>query len=177
MDSNEPLAKAVHLYRNIVWIEDDILGDRHVMVQSEAPGSTPHSYCTFRYDHRYGSNASFDQAAESVALSIGVSSPVERRFREIAGAPTPKSTAVRTLSAPESRVENGPVQFGDDWPGVFIRGDSAAYYAMTLRTLLVSVPDGAASTDAFARIQLRGLYDLLRASVIGPAGSVLPPID
>ena len=30
------------------------------------------------------------------------------------------------------RVETGPVQFGDDWPGVFIRGDNAMHYAMIL---------------------------------------------
>lgn len=172
-----PLATAVHLYTNAVWIENDILGDHHVMVQSEAPGSTPHSYCTFHYDHRYTSNSSLDQAAESVALSIGATAPVERRFREIAGASTPGSKAVRILSAPETRVENGPVQFGDDWPGVFIRGDSAGYYAMTLRTLLEPVPDAPASTDVFVRIQLRGLYDLLRASVVGPAGGMLQPVD
>jgi len=172
-----PLATAVHLYRNAAWIEKDILGDHHVMVQSEAPGSPPHCYCTFHYDHRYTSNSSLDQAAESMALAIGASSPVERRFREIAGAPAPESKAVRILSAPETRVENGPIQFGDDWPGAFIRGDSAGYYAMTLRTLLEPVPDGTGSTDVFVKIQLRGLYDLLRASVIGPAGSMFPPID
>jgi hypothetical protein len=36
----------------------------------------------------------------------------------------------------EGRVETGPVQFGDDWPGVFIRGDSAAYYAASIRAIL-----------------------------------------
>jgi hypothetical protein len=25
----------------------------------------------------------------------------------------------------EPRVETGPVQFGNDWPGIFIRGDNA----------------------------------------------------
>ena len=30
------------------------------------------------------------------------------------------------------RVETGPVQFGGDWPGVFIRGDHALYTAHVL---------------------------------------------
>lgn len=30
------------------------------------------------------------------------------------------------------RVETGPVQFGDDWPGVFIRGDHCLWYANML---------------------------------------------
>jgi hypothetical protein len=37
----------------------------------------------------------------------------------------------------ENRVETGPVQFNDDWPGVFIRGDNAAYYAFMLESLML----------------------------------------
>ena len=32
-----------------------------------------------------------------------------------------------------ARVETGPVSFGRDWPGVFIRGDNAMWYSMNLR--------------------------------------------
>ena len=35
---------------------------------------------------------------------------------------------------PGARVSTGPVQFGDDWPGVFIRGDEAAHMAAMLRS-------------------------------------------
>ncbi len=31
-----------------------------------------------------------------------------------------------------SRAETGPMKFGDDWTGVFIRGDNSGYYAMLL---------------------------------------------
>lgn len=34
--------------------------------------------------------------------------------------------------ASNQRVETGAVQFGDDWPGVFIRGDNAAGFALSL---------------------------------------------
>jgi hypothetical protein len=34
------------------------------------------------------------------------------------------------------RVETGPVQFGSDWPGVFIRGDNALWYGQKLRVML-----------------------------------------
>ena len=30
-----------------------------------------------------------------------------------------------TETTPRPRVETGPLQIGDDWPGVFIRGDNA----------------------------------------------------
>lgn len=36
----------------------------------------------------------------------------------------------------EGRVETGPVQFGEDWPGTFIRGDNAAWYAMSIKMIL-----------------------------------------
>jgi len=42
-----------------------------------------------------------------------------------------------------SRPETGPMQFGDDWPGVFVRGDDAKYFNMTLDLLkkLIAVGD------------------------------------
>ena len=40
---------------------------------------------------------------------------------------------IQVLPAPEEgRVETGAVQFGSDWPGMFIRGDNAAALAMAL---------------------------------------------
>lgn len=56
------------------------------------------------------------------------------------------------------RVETGAVQFGDDWPGVFIRGDNAFAYAMALETVL----DG--RKDVFAEANARNLVNLLRSS-------------
>lgn len=39
---------------------------------------------------------------------------------------------IQKLPAPTgiSRVETGPVQFGDDWPGYFMRGDNVVYFLM-----------------------------------------------
>lgn len=34
------------------------------------------------------------------------------------------------------RPETGPMQFDGDWPGVFIRGDRALYWAHVVRALL-----------------------------------------
>lgn len=34
------------------------------------------------------------------------------------------------------RIETGAVQFGDDWPGVFIRGDDALHYAAIMRAMV-----------------------------------------
>lgn len=45
---------------------------------------------------------------------------------------------IQTLPAPEgiSRVETGALQFGDDWPGVFIRGDNACMLASSLASIV-----------------------------------------
>jgi hypothetical protein len=50
------------------------------------------------------------------------------------------------------RPETGPMRFGDDWPGVFIRGDNAMMYAMTLR--MMQEKD---ELDAFDRVHLANL--------------------
>lgn len=36
------------------------------------------------------------------------------------------SDDIKKFPEQEERVETGPVQFGDDWPGYFIRGDNVA---------------------------------------------------
>jgi hypothetical protein len=61
---------------------------------------------------------------------------------------------VREL-APASRPETGPMRFGGDWCGVFIRGDNAAGYALALGLVL----DGHDRSGLYAT-QLRGLIDL-----------------
>lgn len=40
------------------------------------------------------------------------------------------------------RVETGPVQFNEDWPGVFIRGDNAGWMALCLEKYMKSVANG-----------------------------------
>ncbi len=70
--------------------------------------------------------------------------------------------------AKATRVETGVVRFGTDWPGVFIRGDSAMYYAIWLGHVL----DAAKTSDnpeAAVGVQiLEGLRNLLRSSQVVP---------
>ncbi|MHC4215534.1 MAG: hypothetical protein ACYSWP_19410 [Planctomycetota bacterium] len=40
------------------------------------------------------------------------------------------------------RVETGAVQFGNDWPGLFIRGDNAAELMMHIRQIAKAVEEG-----------------------------------
>jgi len=75
------------------------------------------------------------------------------------------SNTPRMLPAPVDggRVETGPIQFGSDWPGLFIRGDNAAYSAMLLSTLLET-----GEIDFISKHFLRGLVDDLQSCVVGP---------
>lgn len=68
------------------------------------------------------------------------------------------------------RPETGTMQFGNDWPGIFIRGDNAAYYAMCLKTHLDHPGE-----DAFAEANVRCLLDLLSSSTVRIYGDVNLP--
>jgi hypothetical protein len=61
----------------------------------------------------------------------------------------------------EGRMDTGAVQFNDDWPGVFIRGDNAFHYALTLEALFVRV---AGDPDPINDMVVRGLIALLKSS-------------
>lgn len=63
---------------------------------------------------------------------------------------------IRLLPQQEERVETGPVQFGDDWPGLFVRGDNCIAIAMALRIFLDD------PTNQFARMQVESLVELFQ---------------
>jgi hypothetical protein len=75
---------------------------------------------------------------------------------------------VKNLPAPADgqRVETGAVQFGDDWPGLFIRGDNAHSLAMNLSQLEVSLQEkDHAKADAFMS-QVKWLVAVIQGEVI-----------
>jgi hypothetical protein len=70
------------------------------------------------------------------------------------GAPDPPAPAAVPASP---RAETGPMKFGDDWTGIFIRGDNAAGYAMTLKFSISKL-------SGFEAAALAGLIRLLECS-------------
>jgi hypothetical protein len=62
----------------------------------------------------------------------------------------------------QQRAETGVMQFDNDWPGVFIRGDNAAMYAMSLRSVLMELPE--VTKDAYAYMIVKGLVEMLEGS-------------
>lgn len=69
-----------------------------------------------------------------------------------------KEKEIRIMPAAEEPVESGPLRFGDDWPGVFIRGDDAANYAYHLHRVLQR-----RGGDEISRKVVQGLLDTLRS--------------
>lgn len=69
-------------------------------------------------------------------------------------------------AVPDPRPETGPLQFGEDWPGTFIRGDASFHYQIQLNEaieLLDAMPDPGGLSLVF----LKQLRDLLASSEVG----------
>lgn len=62
-----------------------------------------------------------------------------------------------------ARVESGVLQFGDDWPGVFFRGDTAIGFAVQLqRAIDLLAPQDNPELVVMCRV-LQGLLDELQS--------------
>ena len=55
------------------------------------------------------------------------------------------------------RIETGPLQINDDWPGIFIRGDNAMYMGFVIKEFL----EGTAQNDIVAKMYLEQLAEIL----------------
>jgi len=65
-----------------------------------------------------------------------------------------------------SRMETGPVQFGDDWPGIFIRGDEACYIGFLLSQVLKQLKDEVCVIDRMNIENAAGLLSSCDAHAI-----------
>lgn len=70
--------------------------------------------------------------------------------------------AIARLPHEGPRVETGPLQIGDDWPGIFIRGDNAMHYAMRLSIAL----DHGIDCDPLNKAILASLARLLASCAV-----------
>lgn len=66
----------------------------------------------------------------------------------------------------QNRPETGAMQFGDDWPGIFIRGDNALFYAHVLGNVIKEMEDRGVKLgdhDWMSMAYLTGLKNLLQS--------------
>lgn len=59
-----------------------------------------------------------------------------------------------------ARPETGTMQFGEDWTGVFVRGDEAHHFAHTLREIMTENPR---DFDRMQRGVLERMADLMES--------------
>lgn len=81
-------------------------------------------------------------------------------LKQVLKSPVPDKEDLRltTFGPTSPRVETGPLQFGTDWPGVFIRGDEALYMAMILQNVIDAVEDK--NLDMIRTLSILGLENL-----------------
>ena len=66
---------------------------------------------------------------------------------------------VRILPKQEPRVETGTIQFGDDWQGLFIRGDNCFGYTADLQMI---IEDSTLDISPITKLRLESLLELLK---------------
>jgi hypothetical protein len=76
-----PTGTVVEILPTRIWIESDMMGARHVVMHHQDYGE-PFTYASFHYDYAYTSNAGTWGAANSLALALGATEPVEQRSRD-----------------------------------------------------------------------------------------------
>ena len=69
------------------------------------------------------------------------------------------------LPGGSGRAPTGAVQFQDDWPGLFIRGDTAIIMAHAIRTLEASLRDTADVVVASQLMKLARLAEIVERDV------------
>ena len=71
--NKEPI-KIVKFLPTKVWIEDNVMGDKHVMRQHD--GREPFCYCSFYYSYEHTSNSTIHDEAVAMAKRLGATEPV-----------------------------------------------------------------------------------------------------
>jgi hypothetical protein len=72
---------------------------------------------------------------------------------------------IQNLPAQAIRVETGAVRFGEDLPGLFIRGDEACSLMLSIRKL-TKAPPFSMRDHMLSRLELESLADTIEATVI-----------
>lgn len=81
----------------------------------------------------------------------------------LAGARNRESDMRKLPAQRGPRVETGAIQIGDDWPGLFVRGDDCFGYALHLEQVIESYSTDREG-DVIALAGVSGLLNLLRST-------------
>lgn len=76
-------AEILKVHDRKIWIESDIFGGKHIMIQHDDGESQPFCYCSFNYDYAHTSNATIRREAERMAERLGATHPIVHKKRPI----------------------------------------------------------------------------------------------
>lgn len=89
---------------------------------------------------------------------------------------------MRNLSEQQERVESGAIRFGDDWPGLWLRGDDAFGLSLNIRTVVEYLnakrdKENIPGELYLALLGLAGISDDIQKDVVvgGPICPLLTP--
>jgi hypothetical protein len=91
--------------------------------------------------------------------------------KTIAPGPLRGKRRIRTLPEVAPRIESGPVRFGSDYPGLYLRGEDAFAFALVVDRLL------AGECDDQAKTAVRNLVRMLDSAVTGSERALLYAAD
>jgi hypothetical protein len=64
-------AKIVEILPTSIWVESDMMGSKHIMMQHQGHGE-PFQYASFFYDYAYTSNSTMHQTVVEMMQEFGV---------------------------------------------------------------------------------------------------------
>lgn len=88
---------------------------------------------------------------------------------------------MRIFPAESERVESGAIKFGDDWPGLFLRGDDAFAHSLNINTVWQHLKRIYEKQNMpfdlyLAMLQLAGVSDDIQGEVVC-GGRIAPEIS
>lgn len=76
--------------------------------------------------------------------------------------------------ADKTIIQNGPVQFGEDWPGTFL---SISFIKKNIKPAEEIQPVNVVNADLFSRMYINSVYNSLLSSISNPLYENTPVVD
>lgn len=76
--------------------------------------------------------------------------------------------------ADKTIIQNGPVQFGEDWPGTFL---SISFIKKNIKPAEEIQPANVVNADLFSRMYINSVYNNLLSSICNPLYENTPVVD
>ena len=79
---------------------------------------------------------------------------------------------IKNLKKIKERIETGAIQFGEDWPGIYLRGGDALWFGYILKMLNEKYPFDEVLTDIYQMKSLKDFIELLYSCHVEKDGGI-----